>query len=327
MQVGLFLNRQMPGGSDPVKLVDGLIDQTRTARDAGFDLIVSGQHYVTDYTQLQTIPVLSRLAAEAGSMTLATGVILLPLHHPVYVAETMATLDVMAEDIVLGVGAGYRDKEFESFSVPKAERVPRLVEGIDLLERLLTDSAVTFDGKFYSVENVTLDPRPSERPPIWMAANATRAVERAAQITDAWFVNPHATLAEIERQKAVYDEIRAERGLNSAVPVFREAFVAETTEEARGVGREYLFEKYRRYLEWGQDEAMEDADDLDRPFDRLARDRFLLGTPPEVAEQIDDFRERVDTSHLVLRMNWPGLPAAETCDAIELVGDRIVPDL
>jgi len=256
MDFTLFLNSQAPTDQSAEELFEGLVTQTHAARDSGFDMITTGQHYLADYVQLQLVPLLSRLAAEAGSMTLATGVILLPLHHPVYVAETMATLDVMAEDIVLGVGAGYRDKEFESFSVPKAERVPRLVEGIDLLERLLTDSAVTFDGKFYSVENVTLDPRPSERPPIWMAANATRAVERAAQITDAWFVNPHATLAEIERQKAVYDEIRAERGLNSAVPVFREAFVAETTEEARGVGREYLFEKYRRYLEWGQGDTV-----------------------------------------------------------------------
>lgn len=260
MRIGLFLNRQMPSGSDPVELFDGLVCQTQVARDAGFDLVMCGQHYVTDYTQLQTIPVLSRLAAETGSMTLGTGVMLLPLHQPVYVAETMATLDAMADDIIVGVGAGYRDKEFQSFSVPKAERVPRLIEGVELLDRLLTESNVTFDGEFYSVEDVTLDPQPDERPPIWMAANATSAVERAARITDAWFVNPHSTLGEIEEQMAVYDEVRSERGADADVPIFREAFVAETTEEARTVGREYLC-------------------------------------------------TRIDVSHLVLRMNWPGLSA------------------
>lgn len=62
-------------------------------------------------------------------------------------------------------------------------------------------------------------------------------------------------------------------------------FVAETTEEARAVGRAYLFEKHRRYLEWGQGTAIEDVDALNCLFDRLERDRFLLVPPDEVADR------------------------------------------
>lgn len=326
MDFGLFLNRQGTDAQTAPAVFEGLREQVQTARDAGFDLFVSGQHYLPDYTQLQTFPTLARLAAEAGSMDIATGVLLLPFHHPVDVAENLATLDAIGDgDVIAGVGAGYRDVEFDAFGIPKAERVPRLREGVELLSRLLAEEDVTYDGEFYAVEGATTSPRPSTVPPIWLAGNATAAVERAARIADAWFVNPHATLTEISEQKERYDEIRAERGTDASVPLFREAYVAETTEAAVSVAEDYLGPKYERYLDWGQDEAMEDESDLHRPFDRLREDRFLIGTPTEVATQLERYDEALDVSHAVLRMNWPGMPAADTCRAIELVGDEVLP--
>jgi len=324
MDLGLFCNRQGVAGQSPSDVFDGLVAQTRTARRAGFDLVAAGQHFLPDYPQLQTLPTLSRLAAEAGSMDLATGVLLLPFHHPVAVAEDLATLDAIADgDVIAGVGAGYRDVEFDAFGIRKQERVPRLVEGLTLLRRLLTEEFVTFDGDYYAVEDATTSPRPESSPPIWLAANATPAVERAARLADAWLVNPHATMGEIATQKTRYDEIRRERGEDTAVPLFREAFVAETTDEAVETAREYLEPKYERYLAWGQDEAMEDEADLHRSFEDLRRDRFLLGSPVEVAGQLEVATERVDASHAILRMNWPGMPAEQTCRSIELLADAI----
>jgi alkanesulfonate monooxygenase SsuD/methylene tetrahydromethanopterin reductase-like flavin-dependent oxidoreductase (luciferase family) len=324
MDLGLFCNRQGAGDQSASDVFDGLVAQTRTARDAGFDLIAAGQHFLPDYPQLQTVPTLSRLAAEAGSMDLATGVLLLPFHHPVAVAEDLATLDAISDgDVVAGVGAGYRDVEFDAFGIPKAERVPRLVEGIRLLRKLLAEEDVTFDGKYYAVEGATTSPRPVSSPPIWLAANATPAVERAARIADAWFVNPHATMDEIAAQKTRYDEIRRERDRDTAVPLFREAFVAETTDEAVETARKYLEPKYERYLAWGQDEAMEDETDLHQSFEDLRRDRFLLGSPAEVAEQLETWGDEIDASHAILRMNWPGMPAERTCRSIELLADAI----
>lgn len=74
----------------------------------------------------------------------------------------------------------------------------------------------------------------------------------AARMTDAWFVNPHATLTEIAGQKERYDEIRAEGGMDSAVPLFREAYVAETTEEAIRVAEAHLKPKYEHYIDWAR---------------------------------------------------------------------------
>jgi len=227
--------------------------------------------------------------------------------------------------VIAGVGAGYRDVEFDAFGIPKSERAPRLTEGVELLSRLLSEEDVTYDGEFFAVEGATTSPRLSSPPPIWLAGNATSAVERAARIADAWFVNPHATLTKISEQKTRYDETRAERRADEAVPLFREAYVAETTDTAVSLAEDYLGPKYQRYIDWGQDEAMEDESDLHRPFDRLREDRFLIGTPTEVAAQLKRYDEALDVSHVVLRMNWPGMPAADICRAIQLLGDEVLP--
>jgi alkanesulfonate monooxygenase SsuD/methylene tetrahydromethanopterin reductase-like flavin-dependent oxidoreductase (luciferase family) len=326
MDVGCFLNSQAPQGTPPSQLGKELVEQTRAARDAGFDLVSAGQHYVTDYVQMQLVPLLSRLSAEAGSMKVGTGVVLLPLHHPVAIAEQTTSMAAFCDDFFVGVGAGYRDVEFEAFGVPKRERASRLTEGVELMQRLWTEESVTYDGDHYQVDDLTITPRPEEEPEVWVAANAGRAVERAARIGDAWFVNPHATIAEIREQKReIYDPTREELGEGTEVPVFREAFVADTHEEAVETARDHLWEKYQRYISWGQDEAMEDEDDLHRPFEELAEDRFVLGTPEEVCEQIERYEEELNANAVVLRMSWPSMDNADAVECIRRMGDDVIP--
>ncbi|MFB6171909.1 MAG: LLM class flavin-dependent oxidoreductase [Haloarculaceae archaeon] len=327
MDVGLWLTPQAPAGEDPAALATDLLAQAETARECGFDLLSTGQHYLTEYVQLQLVPLLSRLAAVSGDLTLASGVVLLPLHHPVELAEQFATLDALAGgSVVFGVGAGYRDREFAAFGVPKDERAGRLREGVDLVRRLWTEASVTYDGEFYAATDASITPRPAERPPVWVAANARPAVERAARIGDAWLVNPHATLADLRSAKDAYDAVRRERGADTSVPVFREVFVAPTTEAAVETARPYLADKYDRYLDWGQDEAMDDPESLHGTFESLAADRFLLGTPAEVCAEIERYRD-LDASHLLCRVHWPGMDADRAVECIELLGDEVVPNV
>jgi alkanesulfonate monooxygenase SsuD/methylene tetrahydromethanopterin reductase-like flavin-dependent oxidoreductase (luciferase family) len=327
MRFGLVLNPQSPVDEDPSGLFEGLVEQTRAARDAGFALVTMGQHYLADYNQLQSVPLLSRLAAEAGSMAVGPGVILMPFHHPIEIAEQLTTLDTFVDGTIAGVGVGYRDVEFESFGVLKAERVGRLVESVELMNRLWTGSDVTYDGEFYSVDGVSINPRPDEKPPVWVAGNSDPAVERAARIGDAWFVNPHSTITEIRHQKARYDEMRRDRGASTSVPLIREAFVATSHDDAVSVARDHLESKYRRYVDWGQHEAMEDESELSSPFEELARDRFLLGTPAEVCEQVERYDHHLDLSHLVVRVHWPGMEHDSARECIRLFGDEVLPNV
>jgi len=91
---------------------------------------------------------LGRIAAEAGSMRIGTNIFRLPIHNPVYVAEQVATLDVISGGrFIFGVGLGYRPEEFDAFGVEMKTRVPRFLESLEIARRLWTEAEVTYDGR------------------------------------------------------------------------------------------------------------------------------------------------------------------------------------
>ena len=147
MKIGIFLTGQHPPGSDVVAELEGQYAMTRLARDRGWDAVATGQHYLSEgVRQLQLIPFLARLAAEAGEMTGIAGVLLAGLHNPVEVAECMASLDaIWRGNFVFGVGLGYREIEFDAFGVPRGHRVRRFEQCLDVVRRLWTEESVTFE--------------------------------------------------------------------------------------------------------------------------------------------------------------------------------------
>src|SRR5437870_13740789 len=96
MKVGIFITNQHTLATDMVSALEDQFVMVRHARDRGWDSLMTGQHYLNegDNKQLQAVPLLARLAAEAGEMTLGLGILLLNLHNPVYTAETVASLEI-----------------------------------------------------------------------------------------------------------------------------------------------------------------------------------------------------------------------------------------
>src|SRR4051794_5054945 len=184
-----------------VAALEGQYAMTRLARDRGWDAVATGQHYLSEgVRQLQLIPLLGRLAAEAGEMTGIAGILLAGLHNPVEVAECMASLGaIWRGNFVFGVGLGYRDAEFDAFNVPRGQRARRFEQCLDLVKRLWTEDNVTAETDVCTLRGVTMTCRPIQKPhpPIWVAANTDAAIRRAARIGDTWFINPHATTSAI----------------------------------------------------------------------------------------------------------------------------------
>src|SRR4029077_7387490 len=131
------------------------VDQARLAREAGFDALAAGHHYLSPpYQSLQSLPLLARLAGAAPGMELRLSVLLLALLNPVQTAEEVASLDVMSEGrVVFGVGIGYRDVEYEAFGMTSKERVPKMLEALGLIKRLWTEESVTHEGRFFRLHD------------------------------------------------------------------------------------------------------------------------------------------------------------------------------
>src|SRR5436190_23010996 len=331
MKFGVFLMPQHPRSDDPVRRFRETAELARLARDAGFDCVAAGHHYLSPpYQSLQSVPLLSRLAADTGSMDLCLSVLLLALLNPVQVAEDIASLDIMSEGrVVFGIGIGYRDVEYEAFGMTSKERVPRMLEALDLIKRLWTEEVVTHEGRFFRVQDATCTIRPVQKPypPIWIAANADPAVLRTARMGLSWFINPHAALPTIERQWERYKQALAEANhpMPAARPICLELHVAPTHEEAVETARPFLEAKYAAYAEWGQDKVLPGEESFRVAFDDLARDRFILGTPDEVIEEIEERIGRLDSNYLIFRMGWPGMEAAKILRVIQMMGERVLP--
>src|SRR5262245_64126469 len=197
MKVGIFVTNQNPLGTDMVSALDEQFAMTRLARDRGWDAVGTGQHYLSEgMSQLQLIPFLARLAAEAGQMTGVAGVLLINLHNPVEVAECVASLDVIWRgNFVFGVGLGYRDVEFDAFNVPKGQRLRRFEECLEIVKRLWTEDKVSVETDVCTLANVTLTCRPVQKPnpTIWFEAHNEDEVRTAAHNGICWVMHAAAT--------------------------------------------------------------------------------------------------------------------------------------
>jgi alkanesulfonate monooxygenase SsuD/methylene tetrahydromethanopterin reductase-like flavin-dependent oxidoreductase (luciferase family) len=335
IRLGVFLSGQHPPGAPAAAAVREHLEQVALARELGLSSVWAGQHFLSHPFQMfQSVPLLARMAAEAEGMTVGTAIVLLSLLNPVEVAENAATLSAIAAgDFVLGVGFGYRAVENDAFGVSrirKEERAALFERKLDVVRRLLAGEAVSTAGEGFALSEARLALVPDHPPPVWMAANSDRAVRRAARLADAWFVNPHSRLDELERQMRIFREERASAGrpAPTAGPVLKEVCVAATDEAALEIARPYLKGKYDAYVEWGQSEVLPPGDTLRREFAELtAGGRFVLGSPATCVEILADHVIRLGVDHFVCRLQWPGMPQRDVLSSMRLLAQEVLPAL
>jgi alkanesulfonate monooxygenase SsuD/methylene tetrahydromethanopterin reductase-like flavin-dependent oxidoreductase (luciferase family) len=331
MRFGLLVTNQHPPSTSVAARFTETIEQVRLARDLGFDMITFGQHFLaTEFQMIQPSIAAARLAAEAGTMRLGITIYLLPLLNPVAVAEEVAALDVITGGrFIFGIGLGYRDIEDRAFGLGQGERVPRLHQHLEVIKQLWSGAAVSYNSPYCRLDGAHLLLRPVQQPhpPIWVAANNDRAVERAAELGDAWVINPHATLQTIARQMTLYRTALSRVGKPFPVelPMMREICVAETHQAAVHLARPYLEQKYKAYVEWGQHKALPGDDDMTQSFEGLARDRFILGDPGECAAEIQRCAEATGATMMLLRLHWPGMPHEVITKSMRLLAEKVWP--
>jgi alkanesulfonate monooxygenase SsuD/methylene tetrahydromethanopterin reductase-like flavin-dependent oxidoreductase (luciferase family) len=332
MKLGLFMSTQWRQGADLGPELKNLIEQVRVAKASGLASVMVGQHFLSSPLQMfQTMPLLARLAAEAEGMRLGPGLLLLPLLNPVIVAEETATLDWLTDgNAIIGLGLGYRPEEFDSIGVPMKERVPRFVEGVEVIRKLWCDDVVEHRGRFHTLAKVQASLKPKQKggPPIWMAGDSEAPVKRAAKLADAWMPSPMVSVEGVRKLNALFREARAAAGLAPAreYPIIRECHVGGGTGKALDEVREPLSFKYEAYASWGEASGFVPADRIRGDFDEFAGKRFIIGSPSEVVDQIGRYGEHTGTDHILVRVQWPGLDQKTAVRTLERLG-RVVEQL
>lgn len=306
------------------------LEYVRMADKYGFDAVFCGQHYLTyPYTMLQLIPFLSRIMAESKRLYFGTGILLLALYNPVDVAETIASMDIISGGrLIFGVGLGYREEEYDAFVISKEDAPKRFNECLAAVKMLWTQDIVNFEGKYFKLKNVRLTIKPLQKPypPIWIAANSDKAIEKVAKLGHVWYANPHVTINTLKRQMEIYLNILKKNNHPepSFKPVLRELFVSENFEEAYRMAEPILENKYKVYHQWGQDKVVPPEEHFDREFAELAQERFIIGSPDQCIEQLSKLIN-IGFNFLIFRIYWPHSKHEDVLNTLKLVGEKVIP--
>jgi probable F420-dependent oxidoreductase len=181
---------------------DDTVEQSVKAEEWGYDSIwISEHHSVEEGYYPSPWLALAGLASHTKSVRLGTAVLIAPYYHPFHIAEDATMVDVISGGrCIAGLGVGYRAEEFDFFNVPIKERGGRTEESTQIIRALWEQETVSYDGKYYQLQEARLLPRPIQnpRPPIWMGGWTEPACARAARLADVWFPGPTADLDKVK---------------------------------------------------------------------------------------------------------------------------------
>jgi probable F420-dependent oxidoreductase len=294
---GVFLPSWVWAG-DGTERVRGILDFAREVERMGFDSIFITDHVIAakqfyDVSWLDSLTTLTFVAAVTERVRLGTSILILPLRHPVILAKQIATLEYLSrERYIIGGGVGWYEPEFEAVGTHKRERGRRSDEVLEILSALLTREHVSHEGEFYRFQDVTIDPRPSRMPQVWIGGGSQLASEKSPEApafaqtvmarvarSDGWIPRPTSPPEQIAtdwQELSAY--LRANGRDPSDIAVVHENFLhfVPSTDRTRVLREQH--EAYARVMSSARgDEYLESV--------------YLFGTPDEIVSKL---QARVD---------------------------------
>ena len=161
------------------------------AEDLGYDGLWTGDHVMTGGPIGDCLTQLAAAAVLTSRVDLIAGVLLLPLRHPIPIAKALTNVDRLSNGrLIAGVGVGGEyPNEWLASGVPPEERGPRMDEALEVLTRVWTEDSVTHEGAYYPFQDVTLLPKPVQKPhpPLWFGGRGPASRRRTAALGAGWF--------------------------------------------------------------------------------------------------------------------------------------------
>ena len=308
MRIGMSLTSSYPRSGSSKELVDNIIAQVDLMAELGFASVSLGDHHVTRDHYVQVLPMMSRLSAHAGTMQLLP-LFLMPFYHPILLAEQVALLDIMSAGRTAMICClGHQPEAHTAFQTPQKLRVSRFVETFDIVQQLCTQDGVSYHGKHYAFDDVSINPKPLQQPfPMWIGAQADVAIQRTARIADAWVISPGWTPAVLEEKLLLYRSALQEYGRSRKVSetiLRRDIHLAATTAEARQEAATLFERGYRGF----------DAEAL--------KDSLIVGSPEDCVQYLERM-QGLGITHVLFR---PALhDQKKVMQTIRLLGTDVIP--
>src|SRR5207247_9050375 len=185
MDFGTFLLMQSPSARTSQEIYSRGVEVAQAAEALGFRSVWPAEHHCSTYGYLaRPAQLATYIAAKTTRLRVGTAVIVVPLHHPLVIAEEIATLDLLSGGrFDVGLGRGYQHYEFERLGLELESSRERWEESVDILLKAFAGGPFTYDGKFFEIPETCVFPQPVQRPhpPIWITAQSPESAEAAVR--------------------------------------------------------------------------------------------------------------------------------------------------
>jgi alkanesulfonate monooxygenase SsuD/methylene tetrahydromethanopterin reductase-like flavin-dependent oxidoreductase (luciferase family) len=318
--------RQRPPLGDYARFYAECFGEIEEAERLGYAGVwLSEHHFVDDGYLPSPLVVAAAVAARTQRMTIGTNVLLLPMHHPLRVAEDAAVADLVSGGrFVLGVGQGYVQHEFEALGFNRKYRPSLFEEGVEIIRRAWEEGRIGYEGKRWRFEDLPFGPRPERPPPIYIGAFVDPAIDRAVRIGDGFLAS--AGGGEFVKTYRKVREALAKYGREDEdFPYVASgvAYVREDSEQARGDVAPAIAYQRSRYAEWGTDRGKPEPEKI-RPED-LPWERYFVGTPDEVAQGLIQLHQEAPYDHFCFWGRLPGVTHEQALESMRLFASEVAP--
>lgn len=355
MKFGLFMLNDKPPGMSDAESYRNCLEQCRAADEMGYDALWLGEHHFAPYGTVADCTVLGAAISQITKRILIGTSVIVPIFsHPVRVAEQVAMLDQLSDGrFVFGVGRGYQSREFRGYGVPQAESKVRFREAMEIIEGLLKHENFTYHGKYWSVEDLTIAPRPLRPPPelpiMYAVSRSPDSYEMVAQYDYVPFIgNPYAMDPGIGTGRELYVEYLRKYGrpvedrLDSAWGLLNDCFAWDTSQQAAeiyrpawGIASSHMY-NYAKVVEEGEElpedykafEGWMDWLTAGNYEDMLSAETALVGSPDQLVEKLHNLHEVYGLSNYIIWMNRSGsIPLKDMLHSMELFAEKVMPQV
>ena len=306
-----------------------MIRQAKLAEELGFYGLWAHEHHSEGTMYPCPLVTCSILAGATDQIRVGTNMLLLPLYHPVRVAEEGAMVDAQSGGrLRIGMSAGYSETDLGAYGIDPRERGKIMEEGLRLIRTLWTNNDIELEDRFSHLRDYTLFPKPVQNsgPPIYLGATIDRAIRRAARLADEFLVSATQRIVDIPRVTGIYkDELQAhgKDPVGKCITINRIVCVVGNASEKERAIRFFGEIFLKLYMKWGHSNVSALDTGL-RELQNLAREHFIIGEPEECVDLISQYKE-MDIGEIACLMNY-GNPELETVEkSMRLFADKVMP--
>jgi alkanesulfonate monooxygenase SsuD/methylene tetrahydromethanopterin reductase-like flavin-dependent oxidoreductase (luciferase family) len=324
------------------------LDQVDAAERWGIDVIwLAELHFLAERSVLSApLVVASAIAARTRRVKVGIGVQVLPLCHPLRLAEEVATLDhISGGRLIFGVGRSGFPRTYEAYGVPYAQSRERFTEVLEILRRAWSNERFSFEGDFYTFRDIALVPRPLQRPypSLRVAATSPDTYPAIGAMGLPIFVAVRlGTLEELGPNIAAYRQAYRSAGHPGEGEVYLRVpiFVGETETSARADPEQSIMEFYRKLGQQVEESATRaGARAIEQRAERgqmlrtisyaeALRDKVIVGTPASATARLQDLIEKLGLNGVLAELNCGGLLANDkVMRSLKLMCEEVAPRL